>query len=83
MAHAEATEKQVQAYGGPEYQLHSQVLMRFAEAIERGKLPLVPQIQLGGGAGESGKGNIVEAMLAMLLSDRAAQSRGKAASELV
>ena len=83
LAHAEATEKQVQAYGGPEYQLHSQVLLRFAEAIERGKLPLVPQIQFGGGAGESGKGNIVEAMLAMLLSDRASQSRAKAASELV
>ena len=78
LAHAEATEKQVQAYGGPEYQLHSQVLMRFAEAIEKGKLALVPQIQLGGD-GESGKSNIVEAMLAMLLSDRAALSRGKGA----
>ena len=84
LAQAEATEKQVQAYGGPEYQLHSQVLLRFAEAIEKGKLPLVPQIQLGGsGSGSAGesKGNIVEAMLAMLLSDRAALSRGKAGPE--
>ncbi len=74
LAHAEATEKQVQAYGGPEYQLHSQVLMRFAEAIERGKLALVPQIQLGGSGsgGDSAKGNIVEAMLAMLMADRSA-----------
>jgi uncharacterized membrane protein YqiK len=71
LANAEATEKQVAAYGGPEYQLHSQVLMRFAEAIERGKLALVPQIQLGSGSSaDGGKGNIVEAMLAMLLADR-------------
>ena len=33
LASAEATEKQVAAYGGPEYQLHSTVLLRFAEAI--------------------------------------------------
>jgi uncharacterized membrane protein YqiK len=76
LASAEATAKQVEAYGGPEYQLHSQVLMRFAEAIEKGKLSLVPQIQMSGGAGgENGKGNIVEAMLSLLLADRAAAAR--------
>ena len=64
LASAEATEKQVAAYGGPEYQLHSQVLLRFAEAIERGKLPLVPQIQLGGSGDKGASGNLVEAMLA-------------------
>ena len=73
LAQAEATDKQVQAYGGPQYQLNSQVLMRFAEAIEAGKLPIVPSIVVGGGAsGEnSGSGNLVEAMLAMLLADKA------------
>jgi uncharacterized membrane protein YqiK len=83
LAHAEATEKQVQAYGGPEYQLHSQVLMRFAEAIERGKLALVPQIQLGGSgnSGDGTKGNLVEAMLAMLMADRSA-NRNSALPEI-
>ena len=70
LASAEATEKQVAAYGGPEYQLHSQVLLRFAEAIEKGKLPLVPNIAVGGGRDGQGGGSLVEAMLAMLLAEK-------------
>ena len=70
LASAEATEKQVAAYGGPQYQLHSQVLMRFAQAVETGKLALVPNIVVGGSGGQ-GSANLVEAMLAMLLDDRA------------
>ncbi|WP_284315074.1 SPFH domain-containing protein [Labrys miyagiensis] len=70
LAQAEATDKQVQAYGGPQYQLNSQVLMRFAEAIENGKLPLVPNIMVGGGKGEGGSGNLVEMLLAMLVAER-------------
>lgn len=79
LATAEATEKQVAAYGGPEYQLNSQVLMRLAQAIENGKLPLVPQIMVGGNAGQSGTGNLVEAMLAMMMSDKAKATLGKSA----
>ncbi len=81
LATAEATEKQVAAYGGPEYQLHSQVLLRFAEAIEKGKLPLVPSIAVGGGRdGQSGSGNLVEAMLAMLLAEKGGLA-GKGSSQ--
>lgn len=69
LAQAEATDKQVQAYGGPQYQLNSQVLMRFAEAIENGKLPIVPNIMMGGGNGQSG-GSLVEMMLAMLVAEK-------------
>ncbi|SIQ79108.1 Uncharacterized membrane protein YqiK, contains Band7/PHB/SPFH domain [Rhizobium sp. RU35A] len=73
LAEAEATEKKVAAFGGPDYQLHSQVLMRFAEAIENGRLPLVPQFQVGN-AGEKGSANgLVEMMLSMLIADRAGQ----------
>lgn len=73
-AEAEATERKVAAFGGPDYQLHAQVLMRFAEAIENGKLPLVPQIQVGGSAGEKGaSGGLVEMMLSMLVADRIKQ----------
>ncbi|RUW19225.1 MULTISPECIES: flotillin family protein [unclassified Mesorhizobium] len=71
LAEAEATEKKVAAFGGPDYQLNSQVLMRFAEAIENGKLPLVPQIQIGATGGEKGGANgLVEMMLSMLVADR-------------
>jgi len=72
LAQAEATDKQVQAYGGPQYQLNSQVLLRFAEAIENGRLPLVPNIMVGGGKGEGGSGNLVEMLLAMLVAERTA-----------
>jgi len=68
LAQAEATEKQVEAYGGPEYQLNSQVLTRFAEAVENGKLPLVPQIMVGGDG--KGGGNLVEMLLAMLVAEK-------------
>jgi uncharacterized membrane protein YqiK len=71
LAQAEATDKQVQAYGGPQYQLNSTVLLRFAEAIENGKLALVPNVMVGGGAGGSTGGGMVEMLLAMLVADKA------------
>lgn len=71
LAEAEATEKKVAAFGGPDYQLNAQVLMRFAEAIENGRLPIVPQIQIGATGGEKGAANgLVEMMLSMLVADR-------------
>lgn len=76
LAQAEATAKQVEAFGGPEYQLNSQVLMRFAQAIENGKIPMVPNIVLGGAGGEkSGSGSLVEAMLAMMLAQKTSPER--------
>jgi uncharacterized membrane protein YqiK len=69
LAEAEATEKKVAAFGGPDYQLNSQVLMRFAEAIENGRLPLVPQIQVGGGD-KGGSNGLVEMLLSMLVADK-------------
>jgi len=72
LAEAEATTKKVAAYGGPQYQLNSQVLMRFAEAIEHARLPLVPSIMVGGGKeGAGGSGSMVETLLAMLLANQA------------
>ena len=79
LAQAEATEKQVEAYGGPQYQLNSTVLLRFAEAIENGKLALVPNVMVGGQNGSGGAGsNLVEMMLAMLVADRT-KGEGKGA----
>ena len=76
MAQAEATAKQVEAYGGPQYQLNSTVLLRLAQAIENGKLPLVPTIVVGGNNGQGSAGNLVEAMLAMMMGEKNAQMNG-------
>ena len=81
LAQAEATDKQVAAYGGPQYQLNSQVLMRFAEAIEAGKLPIVPNIMVGGGANGQGAGGggLMEMLLTMLVAERAEKVERRAA----
>jgi uncharacterized membrane protein YqiK len=73
---AVAIEEQVQAYGGPQYQLTRQVLERFAEAIQTAGVDVVPRIVVGGSGGNGSNGmgpggsNILETLLAMLLSDK-------------
>ncbi|HNB51635.1 MAG TPA: SPFH domain-containing protein, partial [Anaerolineales bacterium] len=73
VAQAIATEEQVRAYGGPQFQVTQQVLNRFAEAIQQARVDVVPRIVVGGGGGEgggSGGNSLIEALLAMLLSDK-------------
>lgn len=84
IAQAIAIEEQVRAYGGPRYQLTQQVMNRFAEAIERSRVDVVPKIMLGGG-GASGTGgdgmgsnNVLQSLLALMLSDRLTDSLGTA-----
>ncbi len=69
IAQALATEEQVRAYGGPQFQVTQQVLNRFAEAIQESQVDVVPRVIVGANK-DSGSGNIMEALLAMLLSDR-------------
>jgi len=69
IAQALATEEQVRAYGGPQFQVTQTVLNRFAEAIQQSKVDVVPRVVVGGSK-ENGSGNIMEALLTMLLSDR-------------
>ncbi|HMD55592.1 MAG TPA: SPFH domain-containing protein, partial [Phycisphaerae bacterium] len=74
-ANAAATQKQVEAYGGPQYQMLQQVMNRIAEAAEKGQLPLVPQIMVGGGNGGSNGspmqgGGLIEGLLALMLSEK-------------
>ena len=70
-----AIEEQVRAYGGPQYQVTQQVMNRFAEAIETARVDVVPRIVVGGkGNGAGGTGNVMEALLTMLLSERAGVS---------
>ncbi|MEW6029484.1 MAG: SPFH domain-containing protein [Chloroflexota bacterium] len=74
IAQALATEEQVRAYGGPQFQVTQQVLNRFAEAIQQSGVDVVPRVVVSGGKGEgeggSANSSIMEALLTMLLSDR-------------
>jgi uncharacterized membrane protein YqiK len=71
IAQAIATEEQVAAYGGPQYQVTQQVMTRFAEAIQQAKVDVVPRVVVTGG-GENGAAgsSIMEGLLTMLLSDK-------------
>jgi hypothetical protein len=86
-----ATEEQVRAYGGPKFQVAQQVMNRFAEAIETSHVDVVPKIVVGGGAGPAGAnggggGSLLEALLAIVLSDKLGEgishTEGKAAPEV-
>src|SRR5581483_3275613 len=78
IAQAMAIEEQVRAYGGPRFQLTQQVMNRFAEAVEQARIDVVPKILIGGQAGSNGtngsagfgSGNVLEALLAILLSEK-------------
>jgi uncharacterized membrane protein YqiK len=74
VAQAMAIEEQVNAYGGPQFQLIQQVMERFATAVEHSKVDVVPKIQLssgGGGQGsQGGSGGLLDSMLGVLLSDK-------------
>jgi uncharacterized membrane protein YqiK len=83
IAQAIAIEEQVRAYGGPRYQLTQQVMARFAEAVEKSGVDIVPKVVIGGrtdgsnGTGDgsqgglgTGGGTILESLLALLLSER-------------
>jgi uncharacterized membrane protein YqiK len=74
IAQALATEEQVRAYGGPQFQVTQQVLNRFSEAIQQSGVDVVPRVVVsGGGTGEEGSvasSNVMEGLLTLLLSDR-------------
>ncbi len=73
IAQALATEEQVRAYGGPQFQVTQQVLNRFAEAIQQSGVDVVPRVVVGGSSGQgntSTSSSIMEGLLTMLLSER-------------
>jgi len=93
IAQAMATEEQVRAYGGPRYQLTQQVMARFAEAIEHAGVDIVPRVVIGSRDGHDGTGgpsvggsapmggSVFEALLAILLSERAGVDVSDAVAE--
>ncbi|MBL8945150.1 MAG: hypothetical protein JNK45_18435 [Myxococcales bacterium] len=75
IAEAMAVEEKVQAYGGANFQLVQQVMGRFAEAIERGQIDIVPRISMGGGT--AGGAGMIENLLGLLLSTKFGDAVGE------
>ena len=75
LAQAEAIEKQAAASGGARYQLTRQIAERFAEALEKSGVDIVPRIQVttgdDKGVGGAGGGPPLQALMAMLVSEKA------------
>jgi uncharacterized membrane protein YqiK len=73
LAQAEAIEKQAAASGGARYQLTRQIAERFAEALEKSGVDIVPRISVTGGAehGAAPGGPVLQALMTMLLSEKA------------
>lgn len=69
LAQAEAIKSQVEASGGARYQFARQVAERFAEALERSGVDVVPKVQISGAGAEAG-GGMVQALLTLLMSDK-------------
>jgi uncharacterized membrane protein YqiK len=79
LAQAEAIEKQAAASGGARYQLTRQIAERFAEALEKSKVDIVPRIAVGGG-GEQAGGPLLQALMTMMLTERAERAEAIANS---
>ena len=82
IAQALATEEQVRAYGGPQFQVTQQVMNRFADAIQQSGVDVVPRVVVGGGGKEGGvtSSSIMEGLLTMLLSEKMGATLEKQAS---
>lgn len=72
IAQAIATEEQVSAYGGPQFQVTQQVMNRFAEAVQQSQVDVVPRVVVGsnGSEGSASGSSIMEGLLTLLLSDK-------------
>lgn len=71
IAQAIATKEQVNAYGGPQYQVIQDVMSKFTDAIKEGKINIVPNNVVTMGSSENGGNvNAVESLLAVLLSEK-------------
>jgi uncharacterized membrane protein YqiK len=82
IAQAIATEEQVRAYGGPQFQVTQQVMNRFAEAIQQSRVDVVPRVMVGGGQqGSTTSGSIMEGLLTMLLSEKLGVSTAAQANQ--
>lgn len=69
VAKAIATDEQVRAYGGPQYQVAQEAMTQFAAAVRDARIDVVPRVVVGSGAGGQGA-SLIESLMALLLSER-------------
>lgn len=65
-----AAKEQVNAYGGPQYQVIQDVMTKLAEALKESKIDIVPKTYIGGGS-DGKMPNALEGILDLLLSSMA------------
>lgn len=71
-----AAKEQVNAYGGPQYKVVSDVMAAFANAVKEGKVDIVPKTFVNAGNGEYKNGvNAFESMLMLLLSEKLTENK--------
>lgn len=71
-----AAKEQVNAYGGPQYKVVSDVMSSFANAVKEGKIDIVPKTLVNAGNGESSSGvNAFESMFMLLLSEKLTEGK--------
>jgi uncharacterized membrane protein YqiK len=67
---AAAIADQVRAYGGPRFLVARELVERFAAAVERSGVDVVPKIVVGGGGAEGRTGGLLDTLLALLSTER-------------
>lgn len=71
-----AAKEQVNAYGGPQYKVVSDVMASFANAVREGKIDIVPKTLVNAASSELSSGvNAFESMLMLLLSDKLTEDK--------
>ncbi|MBN1540119.1 MAG: flotillin family protein [Candidatus Thermoplasmatota archaeon] len=70
IAQAIAIEEKVRAYGGPRYQVLQQSIERFAQAVEQGKIDIVPKMVVSSGNGENASFSAFENLMYLLMSEK-------------
>jgi len=69
LAQAQAIDAQVTASGGARYQLARQIAERFAEALEKSGVDVVPKVNITGAEGQA-SGSLLQALMTTLLSEK-------------
>lgn len=69
-ATADTIAAQVEASGGPRYQLTRQIVERISTALETSGVDIVPRVQINGSGGNGDSNGTIQGMLAMLMSEK-------------
>ncbi|HCL4479891.1 TPA: flotillin family protein [Clostridium botulinum] len=84
VAKALATKEQVNAYGGPQFQVMQEAISKLADAIKDGGIDIVPKsvVSMSGNNGDSNNLNILQPLLGLILSEKLdANEKNKTSNE--